>query len=68
MAKPNGLVIALGKPSAVKPEDESEDGGAKVSAMKAFMSAVKSGDAEAAVEVFTDLQKLCGYEGEEEEE
>lgn len=66
-AAKSGLMAILGG----GPEDEadeempmSEPGGAmksaKVSAMRRLMSALKSGDAEAAAEAFSDAYDACG--------
>jgi hypothetical protein len=66
-AAKSGLMAILGG----GPEDEADDdmpmsepgGGmksAKVSAMRRLMSAIKSGDAEAAAEAFSDAYDACG--------
>jgi hypothetical protein len=66
-AAKSGLMAILGG----GPEDEADDDmpmsepgagmkSAKVSAMRRLMSAIKSGDAEAAADAFSDAYDACG--------
>jgi len=65
-AAKKGLLAILGGPDEGDDEDMVEEPGgdgmkaAKVAAMRRLISAVKSGDAEAAAQAFSDAYDACG--------